>query len=124
MVRLFRIIGSSDPERKHPHDESLHKSPARPTNRSQAPHVQTAVSQVISWRAAHDLARPRVHESSGLRLISLPCSSTAVQAEWYTFLTLKALNAGLYFKHEAYINEQEYKFLEAHPIVQPVPGVK
>jgi hypothetical protein len=58
------------------------------------------------------------------QLISLPCSSTAVQAEWYTFLTLKALNAGLYFKHEAYSNEQEYRFLEAHPIDQPVPSVR
>jgi hypothetical protein len=58
------------------------------------------------------------------QLIALPCSSAAVQAEWYTFLTLKALNAGLYFKHEAYSNEQEYRFLEAHPIDQPVPGVK
>jgi len=36
-----------------------------------------------------------------LQLTSLPCRSTAVRAEWYTFLTLKALNAGLYFKHEA-----------------------
>jgi hypothetical protein len=58
------------------------------------------------------------------QLVSLPLSSTAVQAEWYTFLTLKALNAGLYFKHEAYSNEQEYRFLEAHPIDQSVPGVK
>ncbi|MGA9505323.1 MAG: DUF2971 domain-containing protein, partial [Terriglobales bacterium] len=58
------------------------------------------------------------------QLISLPCGSTAVQAEWYTFLTLKALNAGLYFKHEAYSNEREYRFLEAHPSDQPVPGVK
>lgn len=57
------------------------------------------------------------------QLTSLPCS-TAVQAEWYTFRTLKALNAGLYFKHEAYSNEREYRFLEAHPIDQPVPGVK
>lgn len=58
------------------------------------------------------------------QLTALPCSSQAVQAAWYTFLTLKALNAGLHFKHEAYRNEQEYRFLEAHTIDQPVPGVK
>ena len=58
------------------------------------------------------------------QLISLPCTSTALLAEWYTFLTLKGLNAGLYFKHEAYRNEQEFRFLEAHPIDRPVPGVK
>jgi hypothetical protein len=58
------------------------------------------------------------------QLVSLPCSSTAVQAEWYTFLTLQALNAGLYFKHEAYTNEREYRFLEAYPIDQAAPGVK
>jgi len=58
------------------------------------------------------------------QLILLPCSGIAVRAEWYTFLTLQALNAGLYFKHEAYFNEREYRFLEAHPLDQPVPGVK
>ena len=58
------------------------------------------------------------------QLISLPLSTTTVQAEWYTFLSLKALNAGLYFKHEAYRSEQEYRFLEAHPVDQLVPGVK
>jgi energy-coupling factor transporter ATP-binding protein EcfA2 len=30
-------------------------------------HLAGAVSQVISWRAAHDLARPRVHESPGFK---------------------------------------------------------
>jgi Protein of unknown function (DUF2971) len=58
------------------------------------------------------------------QLISLPCTSNAVQAEWYTFLAIKGLNAGLYFKHEAYRNEQEYRFLDAHPIDRPVPDVK
>jgi len=46
-------------------------------------------------------------------LMSLPCASS-VQASWYTQLTLQGLNAGLLFKHEAYRNEQEYRFLEAH----------
>jgi hypothetical protein len=56
-------------------------------------------------------------------LISLPCS-TAVLAEWYTWLTLFALNSGLFFKHEAYENEQEYRFFEAHPRELPVPSLK
>lgn len=58
-----------------------------------------------------------------LELISLPCSR-AVQAAWYTYLTVHALSAGLHFKHEAYSNEQEYRFLEAHGIESPVPGIK
>jgi hypothetical protein len=56
-------------------------------------------------------------------LISLPCDR-AVQATWYTYLTLKALNAALHFKHEAYRSEQEYRFLEGHGIGPRVPGVK
>ena len=55
--------------------------------------------------------------------ISLPCDR-AVQASWYTYLTLKALNAALHFKHESYRSEQEYRFLEGHGIGPRVSGVK
>lgn len=57
------------------------------------------------------------------QFLSLPCNPAA-EAVWYTQLTLKALEAGLHFKHPAYINEQEYRFLEAHPINQLVPDLK
>jgi len=55
--------------------------------------------------------------------LSLHCNPAA-KPDWYTQLTLKALEAGLHFKHPAYVNEQEYRFLEAHPINQPVPDLK
>lgn len=57
------------------------------------------------------------------QFLSLPCNPAA-ETEWYTQLTLKALEAGLHFKHPAYINEQEYRFLEVHPINQLVPDLK
>jgi hypothetical protein len=57
------------------------------------------------------------------QFLSLPCNPAAESA-WYTEVTLKALEAALHFKHPAYINEQEYRFLEAHPINQSVPGLK
>lgn len=57
------------------------------------------------------------------QFLSLPCNPAA-ESDWYTQLTLKALEACLHFKHPAYINEQEYRFLEAHPAKQPVPDLK
>jgi hypothetical protein len=76
---------------------------------------------------AYDDARLRnIHRQIADKLfqfLSLPCN-LAAGAEWYTQLSLKALEAGLHFKHPAYINEQEYRFLEAHPIDQPVPDLK
>lgn len=57
------------------------------------------------------------------QFLSLPCSPAA-GAEWYKQLTLKALEASLHFKHPAYTNEQEYRFLEAHSIDQSVPDLK
>ena len=76
---------------------------------------------------AYDDARlRRIHCQIADKLfqfLSLPCN-LAAGPEWYTQLTLKALEAGMHFKHPAYINEQEYRFLEAHPIHQPVPDLK
>src|SRR5260370_1887041 len=40
-------------------------------------------------------------------------------AQLATWLMVHALGAGLHFKHEAYSNEQEYRFLEAYPAHQP-----
>jgi len=36
-------------------------------------------------------------------------------AELYTLISVHALHAGLHFKHEAYANEQEYRFMQVHP---------
>lgn len=63
-------------------------------------------------------------------LISLPrgknISSAGIKAwiaELSTWLMVHALDAAVYFKHEAYSNEKEYRFLEVHPVDQP-PKVK
>ena len=58
------------------------------------------------------------------QFLSLPCATPSDLADWYTQLTLKAMEAGLHFKHPAYVNEQEYRFLEVHPIEKPVPDLK
>jgi hypothetical protein len=44
---------------------------------------------------------------------------TAYTAELATWLMVHAAEAGLHFKHEAYKNEQEYRFLEFYPMHQP-----
>jgi hypothetical protein len=44
-------------------------------------------------------------------------------AKLTTLLVVHALHAALHFKHEAYRNEQEYRFLEVHSVDQP-PEVK
>jgi hypothetical protein len=36
-------------------------------------------------------------------------------AQLLTLTTVHALHAGLHFKHEAYENEQEYRFMQVHP---------
>jgi len=55
-------------------------------------------------------------------LISLPrgkgLSEDAIigyMAELHSLSTVNALHAGLHFKHEAYANEQEYRFMQVHP---------
>jgi len=39
-------------------------------------------------------------------------------------LWLTALRAGLFFKHEAYDNEKEFRFLQIFNSLDPVPNVK
>ena len=63
-------------------------------------------------------------------LISLPhgrnLTSAGIKAwvaQLSTLLMVHALDAAVYFKHEAYSNEKEYRFLEVHPVDQP-PKVK
>jgi len=55
-------------------------------------------------------------------LISLPrgrdLGGDAIKAYWaelYTQITVHALHAGLHFKHEAYFNEKEYRFMHVYP---------
>jgi hypothetical protein len=55
-------------------------------------------------------------------LISLPHhrdlgddAINAYVAELYTLITVHALHAGLHFKHGAYANEQEYRFMQVYP---------
>ncbi len=55
-------------------------------------------------------------------LISLPrgrqLDEDTIKAYWaelHTLTTVHALHAGLHFKHKAYSNEQEYRFLRVHP---------
>ena len=64
-------------------------------------------------------------------LISLPrgqgLQSAAINvymAELQMLLTLHTLRTSLFFKHEAYINEQEYRFLQIHRGAQTPPEVK
>lgn len=63
-------------------------------------------------------------------LISLPrgkgLSGDNIVAYWsqlHTNLAKHVIHASLFFKHEAYKNEQEYRFLEVHS-VHPQPDVK
>lgn len=63
-------------------------------------------------------------------LISLPhgkhLESAAINAymsQLTTWLMVHALHAAVHFKHEAYSNEKEYRFLEVHPVNRP-PQVK
>jgi len=63
-------------------------------------------------------------------LISLPrgrrldkSAINAYMAELTTWLMAHAMHAAVHFKHEAYNNEKEYRFLEAHGADQP-PDVK
>ncbi|MFZ1006610.1 MAG: DUF2971 domain-containing protein [Candidatus Sulfotelmatobacter sp.] len=48
----------------------------------------------------------------------------AYMAELQLRLTFHALGPVLYFKHEAYSNEQEYRFLQVHRADLPAPTVK
>lgn len=55
-------------------------------------------------------------------LISLPrgrnLGNEAIKvymADLYTVITVHSLHAGLHFKHEAYANEREYRFMQVHP---------
>jgi hypothetical protein len=64
-------------------------------------------------------------------LISTPASmglsNTVVEAymqELRTSLALQVIRTALFFKHPAYINEQEYRFMQVHPINRPQPIVK
>jgi hypothetical protein len=43
----------------------------------------------------------------------------AYSSQLATRLTVSAVEAALHFKHEAYKNEQEYRFLEFYPTDQP-----
>jgi hypothetical protein len=45
-------------------------------------------------------------------------------AELFSVTTVHALHAGLYFKHEAYRNEREYRFLRVYPPETPSSRVK
>ena len=45
-------------------------------------------------------------------------------AELGTLLTTRLIVAGLYFKHEAYENEKEYRFLQVFNKLSQVPGLK
>jgi len=47
-------------------DVLLMDEPTKPS-RHRIHHLARTVPQVISWRAADDFARPRVHESPGLK---------------------------------------------------------
>jgi hypothetical protein len=67
-----------------------------------------------------EIHRGIIEQMSGL--ISLPRgrglsgdSISGYMAELYTLITVHALHAGLHFKHEAYSNEQEYRFMQVHP---------
>jgi hypothetical protein len=44
--------------------------------------------------------------------------------ELFASLSMHALGAGLFFKHEAYNNEKEYRFLQIHRADVPPPEVK
>jgi hypothetical protein len=55
-------------------------------------------------------------------LISLPRgkglggeATNGYMAQLHTLTTVHALHAGLHFKHEAYANELEYRFMQVHP---------
>ena len=55
-------------------------------------------------------------------LISLPrgrkMTDDAIKgfmAQLYTLVTVHGLHAGLHFKHEAYANEEEYRFMQVYP---------
>jgi len=45
-------------------------------------------------------------------------------SELLIFLCLPIIRAALFFKHKAYSNEQEYRFLELFPANAPAPDVK
>jgi Protein of unknown function (DUF2971) len=64
-------------------------------------------------------------------LISLPhgrnLGNEAIKgyiAELYTVMTVHTLHAGLHFKHEAYANEREYRFMQVHPPSKWPPATK
>jgi Protein of unknown function (DUF2971) len=64
-------------------------------------------------------------------LISLPSTrgmdpliSRAYDRQLSVLLAMHALRAALFFKHEAYSNEKEYRFLEIYRSDQPAPEVK
>ena len=48
----------------------------------------------------------------------------AFRVELFTWVTVYSLNAALFFKHKAYRNEQEYRFLEMFPADTKPGGVK
>jgi len=68
---------------------------------------------------------------SMFELISLPRGKKlenpvihAYMRELSVLLSVHALRAGLFFKHQAYKNEQEYRFLQIHRADVPPPEVK
>lgn len=64
-------------------------------------------------------------------LISLPRGKALSREQLHTYmgelsvtLTMHALRAALFFKHQAYSNEREYRFLQIHRADLPAPDVK
>jgi len=64
-------------------------------------------------------------------LISLPCGrelgsagNRVYMGDLFTSFAVHALSAALFFKHEAYSNEREYRFLQVHRGDMPPPDVK
>lgn len=50
--------------------------------------------------------------------------STQDIAELYTSLTVHLLRAAIFFKHPAYDNEREYRFLQTYEAGDQIPGIK
>lgn len=61
---------------------------------------------------------------SGLGLILRNGVSKEDMADLYAALTVHLLRAALFFKHEAYHNESEYRFLQTHVADEQIPNIK
>lgn len=66
-----------------------------------------------------DYKLAKIH-SKIINLIPFPLpSKSSDRAKLFSILIARVLTASLHFKHEAYRNEKEYRFLELHGIMKP-----